>query len=183
VNARDKSGMSVLDQAASSNHMELVRLLFAKGAEVITADEGGFTPLMGAAGNGDRNAELFDYKAAIVDGDTVTLIPADRPGDTLVPGWSPEGDVIAMHDVLRSELWWALGPDTVYFFELTRSIHPQVRLRAFDIAEHRIRELGTLRYPVVNATPAIAVSPDGRHLAYAQIDSMEADIMLMRNVR
>jgi hypothetical protein len=47
----------------------------------------------------------FDYKPAIADGGTVTVILADRPGDNLVPGWTPEGDVIAVHDLLRSELW------------------------------------------------------------------------------
>jgi dipeptidyl aminopeptidase/acylaminoacyl peptidase len=47
----------------------------------------------------------FYYKAAIADGQTVTVIPAEIPGDTLVPGWTPEGDVIAIHDILRSELW------------------------------------------------------------------------------
>jgi eukaryotic-like serine/threonine-protein kinase len=50
-------------------------------------------------------AQDFDYKPAIADGRTVTVIPADRPGDNLVPGWTPEGDVIAVHDLLRSELW------------------------------------------------------------------------------
>jgi hypothetical protein len=47
----------------------------------------------------------FDYKPAIADGRTVTVISADRPGDNLVPGWTPEGNVIAVHDLLRSELW------------------------------------------------------------------------------
>jgi len=47
----------------------------------------------------------FDYKAAIVDGRRVTVISADRPGDNLVPGWTPQGDIIGVHDVLRSELW------------------------------------------------------------------------------
>jgi hypothetical protein len=47
----------------------------------------------------------FDYKAAIVDGRTVTVISSDRPGDDLVPGWTPEGNIIAVHDLLRSELW------------------------------------------------------------------------------
>jgi ankyrin repeat protein len=50
--------MSVLEQAASSNHIELVRLLLAKGADVNTADLGGGTALMSAAGNGDRNAAM-----------------------------------------------------------------------------------------------------------------------------
>jgi predicted Ser/Thr protein kinase len=62
----------------------------------------------------DRNGRIllsvvtpqdFDYKPAIVDGRTVTLIPTDRRGDNLVPGWTPDGDIIAVHDTLRSELW------------------------------------------------------------------------------
>lgn len=79
--------------------------------------------------------------------------------------------------------WWALARKSIYFFELPRSVHSQVHLKAFDIAERRTRELGTVRYPVMSATPAIAVSRDGRHLAYTQINSTEADIMLMANVR
>jgi hypothetical protein len=51
------------------------------------------------------------------------------------------------------------------------------------MAEGRIRELGTVRYAVVEGTPAIAVSRDGRHVVYTQIDSMEADIMLMESFR
>jgi eukaryotic-like serine/threonine-protein kinase len=47
----------------------------------------------------------FAYKAAIVDGKTITVISGDTPGDKLVPGWTPEGDIIAVHDVLRSEVW------------------------------------------------------------------------------
>lgn len=79
--------------------------------------------------------------------------------------------------------WWALASRSIYFFELSRSLHPQVHLKAFDIAARRIRELGTVRYPVTSATATIAVSRDGRHLAYTQIDSTEADIMLMANAR
>lgn len=79
--------------------------------------------------------------------------------------------------------WWALAPRSIYFFEVPRSVHPQVHLKAFDIAERRTRELGTVRYPVMSATATIAVSRDGRHLAYTQINSTEADIMLMANVR
>ncbi|HTQ10199.1 MAG TPA: protein kinase, partial [Fimbriimonadaceae bacterium] len=47
----------------------------------------------------------FDYKPAIIEGGKVTVISTDRPGDNLVPGWTPDGDVISVHDVLRSELW------------------------------------------------------------------------------
>jgi ankyrin repeat protein len=69
VNVRDKAGISVLEQAASSNHIELVRLLLLKGAHVNTADESGFTALMAAADNGDRNADmvklLLEHGAAV----------------------------------------------------------------------------------------------------------------------
>ena len=47
----------------------------------------------------------FDYKPAVVDGAIVTVISTDRPGDNLVPGWTPDGNVISVHDILRSELW------------------------------------------------------------------------------
>jgi Tol biopolymer transport system component len=79
--------------------------------------------------------------------------------------------------------WWALGPDVVYFLEAAPSIPPQVRLRTFDIAGRSIRDMGLLRYPAADATVAIAASRDGRRLAYTQIDSGEADIMLMENLR
>ena len=47
----------------------------------------------------------FDYKSAIIDGGSVTVISTDRRGDTLGPGWTLDGNVISVHDVLRSELW------------------------------------------------------------------------------
>jgi hypothetical protein len=62
----------------------------------------------------DRNGRIlvcvvtpqdFDYKPTIVDGRKVTVIPTDRRGDNLVPGWTSDGDIIAVHDTLRSELW------------------------------------------------------------------------------
>jgi len=86
-------------------------------------------------------------------------------------------------DSLQRWGWWALGPDVVYFFELSPAVHPQVQLKAFDIAERRIRELGMVRHPIAGATVAIAASRDGRHLAYTQIDSVEADIILMERFR
>jgi Tol biopolymer transport system component/DNA-binding winged helix-turn-helix (wHTH) protein len=79
--------------------------------------------------------------------------------------------------------WWALGPRAVYFFDLPGSVHPRVHLKVFETAERRIRELATLPYPVLVATPAIAASRDGQQLVYTQIDSMEADLMLAANFR
>ena len=72
--------MSVLEQAASSNNIEVVRLLLAKGADVNAVDEGGNTALMDAAGNGDRNAALvkllLEHGAAVnvKSGDTAEIV-------------------------------------------------------------------------------------------------------------
>ncbi|HSU60796.1 MAG TPA: hypothetical protein VLI55_15900 [Bryobacteraceae bacterium] len=78
--------------------------------------------------------------------------------------------------------WWALGPGVVNFLELPGS-GARVHLKMFDIAEHSVRELATLPYPVQLGTPTLAASRDGRHLVYTQVDSMEADIMLAENFR
>lgn len=84
---------------------------------------------------------------------------------------------------LQDAGWWALGPGIIYFFDLPESVHPRVRLKALDIADRSIRDLGQLPYPVISETRAIAASPDGRRLVYIQIASMEADIMLLENFR
>ena len=58
VNARDESGVTVLNQAANVNNLEVARILLAKGANVNIADNGGFTPLHGAATNAYRGGAL-----------------------------------------------------------------------------------------------------------------------------
>jgi Tol biopolymer transport system component len=86
-------------------------------------------------------------------------------------------------DSLQDWGWWTLGPDVVYFLDLPEPIHSQVDLKALDTKNNSVRELALLPFPVIQGTPAIAVSRDGRHLAYIQTASMEADIMLLENFR
>jgi hypothetical protein len=96
---------------------------------------------------------------------------------------TPPGREEPVLESLQEAGWWTLGPGVVYFFDLPESIHSRVRLKAFDTADRRTRELGLLPYPVIRGTPAIAASRDGRHLAYIQVASMESDIMLVENFR
>ena len=80
VKARDKSGVSVLEQAAASNHVALARLLIDKGADVNTVDEGGFATLTVAAASSDHTAELVNLllthgaKVNVRSGDTVEIV-------------------------------------------------------------------------------------------------------------
>jgi len=77
VNARDSGGTSALELAAFANNIELARILIAKGANVNNVDALGFTPLLDAAGNGDRNAAMV--KLLIEHGAQVNV----KSGDTI----------------------------------------------------------------------------------------------------
>src|SRR5258706_204168 len=77
---RDARGITALEPAAGVNNLEVAGLLLAKGAVVNTADGGGVTPLIQAAWNGDRNAEmvklLLDHGAEVnvKTGDTFEVV-------------------------------------------------------------------------------------------------------------
>jgi hypothetical protein len=74
-----------------------------------------------------------------------------------------------------------LGPNLVYFLDLPDGFGAHVRLKTLDMEAGRISELATLAFPVPTLTPALAVSQEGQHVAFSQIDSMEADIVLRHN--
>jgi len=80
--------------------------------------------------------------------------------------------------------WWALAPKGVYFLEQPESPrHAKVRLKFLDLASKRITELATLDKPVSPHISTIAVSWDGLHLLYTQMDREGSDIMLVENFR
>jgi Tol biopolymer transport system component/serine/threonine protein kinase len=78
--------------------------------------------------------------------------------------------------------WWAIGPEHIYLVQLPHGINPQARLKAFNMKTGRIDDLAQLPFPVLTATPALAATRDGRQLAYTQVTSMEADIMLLHGI-
>jgi hypothetical protein len=59
----------------------------------------------------------------------------------------------------------------------------EMRLQFLDLSSNRITELATLDKPVSVGTSSIAVSRDGLHLLYSQIDRSGSDIMLIENFR
>jgi ankyrin repeat protein len=154
VNARDESGMSVLEQAASSNHIELVRLLLAKGAAVNTADSGGFTPLLAAASSGDRNAPLvkllLDHGAAVnvKSGDTFEIV---KNGPILLGHLTPLQMAAAQANYEAVEALVKAGADVNA--KDVRNATPLVFAVATDHANPRIVELllakGAEREPAI----------------------------------
>jgi hypothetical protein len=80
--------------------------------------------------------------------------------------------------------WWALAPKGVYFLEqLDPRFRGKVHLKFLDLSSNRITDLATLEKPVSPGTSPIAVSRDGLHLLYSQIDRSGSDIMLIENFR
>jgi ankyrin repeat protein len=75
VMARDKDGTSGLEAAASVNDSESVRLLLSKGADANAKDAANLTPLLQAAWNGDRNAEVV--KLLLEHGADVNAVSAE----------------------------------------------------------------------------------------------------------
>jgi hypothetical protein len=74
------------------------------------------------------------------------------------------------------------APQGVYFVETSGPpFHPKVQLKLLDLASRRITELAALERPVDRGTSVIAVSGDGLHLLYTQIDRSGSDIMLVEN--
>jgi Tol biopolymer transport system component/DNA-binding winged helix-turn-helix (wHTH) protein len=78
---------------------------------------------------------------------------------------------------------WALGPRGVYFLEMPASPHEKVHLKFFDLRSKRTAELSTLNKPLNPWHPAVALSPDGRHLVYEQRDNGGSNIAIVDNFR
>jgi eukaryotic-like serine/threonine-protein kinase len=98
----------------------------------------------------------------------------------------PDGREEAVLESLRYWGWWALAPKGIYFLEQSEPGSPRrakVRLKFLELASRRITELAVLDEPVDPYTSPIAVSRDGLHLLYAQIDRSGSDIMLVENFR
>ena len=72
---------------------------------------------------------------------------------------------------------WALGKEGIYFLD-RRTMPATVKL--FDVNTRRIRDITTL----TKRSPdwgGLSLSPDGKWLAYAQVDDTPSDIMLVEH--
>jgi len=78
---------------------------------------------------------------------------------------------------LRGMTDWALGKDEVFF--LDRGAAPAT-IKRFDLRPRKIRHIATLTKPP-QIWGGFCISPDGKWLAYTQLDDMPADIMLVEH--
>jgi WD40 repeat protein len=72
---------------------------------------------------------------------------------------------------------WALSKDGIYSLDRGTTL---ATIKLFDLRTKKIREIATLTKPP-QLWGGFCVSPDGKWLAYAQVDDTPADIMLVEN--
>jgi Tol biopolymer transport system component/predicted Ser/Thr protein kinase len=74
---------------------------------------------------------------------------------------------------------WALADDGIYF--INRRAQP-IRICFFDLVTKTIREIVALNKPPI-IWGGLSLSPDGKWLAYTQVDDTPSDIMLVNHFR
>ena len=77
--------------------------------------------------------------------------------------------------------YWAIFDQGIYF------VNPQVRphpaIEFFSFASGRTTQIATVENALLWTGPSLAVSSDGRWILYVQVDSIESDIMLVKNFK
>jgi Tol biopolymer transport system component len=76
--------------------------------------------------------------------------------------------------------YWALARRGIYFVDFDETPDGPRPVKFYDLGSHRITQIGTLEETVAwTTTPGFAISPDGRWLLYTNLESTEADLMLV----
>jgi hypothetical protein len=88
-----------------------------------------------------------------------------------------EDQALAGMPTLSGMTDWALGKEGIFF--LDRGTAPAT-IKLFDLRAKKIRQIATLTKPP-HFWGGFCVSPDGKWLAYTQVDDTPADIMLVEN--
>jgi Tol biopolymer transport system component len=76
---------------------------------------------------------------------------------------------------------WAILNHGIYFARPQPQSGPAIKF--FNFATRQITQIGLLEKRLIQGPPALAVSPDGRWLLYAQLDQSGSDVMLVESFR
>jgi Tol biopolymer transport system component len=93
------------------------------------------------------------------------------------------GEERQVPELLSAGYWryWAVLDDGIYFVAPKASARPTINF--FNVATHRVMQLGVLERDPLQGPPGLTVSPDGRWVLYVQADQSISDIMLVENFR
>jgi len=148
-----------------SGSQQVWKMPFAGGEAVQVTKRGGFDNVESPDGQ-----YLYYLKGRLMPG--IWRVPAAGGEETLVL------------DHHRAGHWrhWAVTPTGIYFATAEQmNDHPVIEF--FNFATKQIKTVLMLEKPIFPTPPGLAVSPDGRHLIWSQLDQVGSDIMLMENFR
>lgn len=143
-----------------------------------------------------RSNGLLDLRRVPVDGGTSLQITHDRGFDAVeAPGrdfivftkqhmtgfWSVRTDGSGEHSIpelagIESHRYWTVSRQGIYFVSGDRVPY---QVSFFDFDTHQIREVAVIRGNLFLGTPSLDVSPDGRYVLYGQVDSVNADLIMV----
>jgi Tol biopolymer transport system component/DNA-binding winged helix-turn-helix (wHTH) protein len=76
---------------------------------------------------------------------------------------------------------WAILDQGIYFAKPKARSGPAIQF--FNFATRQVTQVAVLEKRLIQGPPALAISPDGRWLLYAQIDQSGSDVILLENFR
>lgn len=79
----------------------------------------------------------------------------------------------------QPDTWWdwALSENGIYFISYGKDAPGAAILKFYDFATHKI----ILICPLDKASQGLALSPGGKSIVYARVESSESNIMLAKN--
>ena len=102
---------------------------------------------------------------------------------SISPDGGAESPVLTDPEALTDFAWWQPFDDGIYFVSrVSKSSPVEERIQFFSFAAKKIDLIAPTSKPV-SGYGGFSVSPDRRHIIFAQIDQNESDIMLVENFR
>jgi serine/threonine protein kinase len=126
---------------------------------------------------------LYFVKDGVADSKARNYEKGSRPGGLWqMPSGGGE-EKLLLASVAHS--YWAVADKGVYFVDFTDGAAPlnPKPLRFFSFETGKTSQVGVIRKEVERNSPGLSVTPDGRWVAWAQIDHSSSDLMLAEDVR
>jgi eukaryotic-like serine/threonine-protein kinase len=155
-----KDGRWIYFCSGRSGKRELYKMPAEGGPPVQVTTQGGFEGF--ESGDGQ-----FFYYTKTSQNSTIWRIPITGGQESLVFN-SPR--------VIYGR-GWALANQGIYFAS------SETVIEFFNTATGKTSPIATSEKRLARVVPSLAVSPDGKHLLYTQIDQQGSDLMLMENFR
>ena len=88
-------------------------------------------------------------------------------------------ETLVLDQVLQGN--WAILETGIYFTKVQPEPGPAIQF--YSLTTKRVTQIALLEKQLIQGPPALAVSPDGRWILYAQMDQSGSDVMLVENFR